>query len=189
MHVGGQRAHELVGGAGKIEHVLGIALLEIKHAEVFGVGRNRSRTHQVDEFATDRRADHEQFLAAIIEDQMDPLAGPDLVPAGERVVDDHLIVPLIGEIAAAANHDVVDHRLALVGQRQDQAVERFGHAGQVDRGKKLNPRTNRRHAGQLGQGRQLGAGNFLDVDPEIGHAALRVIMPAGPIEIVVCRCM
>ena len=82
---------------------------------------------------------------------MNDLAGRDVVAPREGRVDDHLIVAAIGEIAAAAHHDVVDDRLALIGQRQHQAVERHDDALQIDRGEELNSRPNADDAAHLVQ--------------------------------------
>ncbi len=179
LHVRSQCPHQLIGGSGKIEDFFGVALLQIKHAEMLGIGRDRAGPDQVNEFATNRRADDEQLLTSVVQDQVDPLARMNSVPSGKGVVDDHLVVAAVGKIAAAPDNDVVDDRFTLVGQRQHDPVERRRHVLQVDRGEKLNPRANRRDARQVDNLGQLRARSLFYVDPKVGHAALGVVLPAG----------
>ena len=54
----------------------------IKHAEVFRIGRQAARADQIDKLAGDRRADDEQLLAAIVHEQMNPLAGVQILLRG-----------------------------------------------------------------------------------------------------------
>ena len=121
----GQHPHNLICGAIHVEHFFGVTLLQIEHAEMFRIGRQAAGAYQVDKLAGDCRADDEQFLAAIVHEQMNPLPWVQSVFAGERVVHQHFVAPAVGEIAAAQQHDVVDDRPAPIGERQHHAVQRL----------------------------------------------------------------
>ncbi len=112
---GGEPSEHLVGRPVEVEYVLGIRLLEEKDAEVLRVGDDRARREHVDELGGDRRPHHVELLAAVVQHQLDPIAGRQAVGLGEGLVDDHLVRPAVAEIGPAAEHDVVDHRLAPVG--------------------------------------------------------------------------
>ena len=54
---------------------------------------------------------------------MNPLTRVQPLLASERVVDDHLVAPAVGEITAADLDDVVDDGLLSIRQRKHQIVD------------------------------------------------------------------
>ena len=57
----------------KVEHFLRIRLRQVEDAEMLGVGRKRARADQIYKFARDCRADDEQLLTPVVQEQVQPL--------------------------------------------------------------------------------------------------------------------
>ena len=74
------------------------------------VGRDRARAEQVDELAGDGRADDEQLLRRLFSTRRIHWPGSRWCVVGEGLVDDHLVLAAVGEVAAPNQHDVVEDR-------------------------------------------------------------------------------
>ena len=151
------------------------------------VGHNPAGAQEINELAADGRPHDEQFLTAVVEHQMDPLPRRQLMFLGEGLVDDHFVLAPPGEIATAAEEDVVDGRIPPLGQRQHQAVDGLYGPGQIDGRIEADPRANGRHAGQTADLVDLGQWRFFQLDGKIGHAALAVVVGLGRLQAAIDR--
>ncbi len=123
----------------------------------------------------------------VVHQEANPLAGPQTMVFGEGLVDDHLVRPGLGKVAALADQDVVDDRLPPIGQREHLPIERLGHAVQIDGHDLLDARADFGHFGHGRQPREFGQRRLLYLDGEIGHAALGIVERFGLGEVHVGR--
>ena len=87
------------------------------------------------------------------------------------------------EVTAALEHEIIDNRPLLVRQGEHHAIERRLDAVEIDRAIELNPRPNLADSWQRRERLDFRERRFFNVDPEIGHPALAIIIVLGPIQV------
>ena len=182
----GQAADQAVGPALHIHEFGGKGSFDVEYTVIGRFRGDASRRRGVDPLRGYGRPDDDQFLPPPVDVDVDHVARFQVVGLGEGLGHDHFVAAVGAEIVTTADDDVIDDWLSPVGQGQDQSADRPGNVLQVDDERNTDAVPDLGHARGSGQGRDDGHGDFFQIDPKVGHAAVRVIAHPGRFQIAPC---
>src|SRR3569833_1448754 len=177
-----QAQHDGIEGA---LHIVGIAERRARHphhAVTLVIRKHAARPQLMYVFRRHRGADDGELLAPALDDYIQFVAGLETVRGGEGLAHHHLVGAAVVDHATRAQIEFVEHGLARVGHRGDDARHGFGKSGDVDGDGRDDPCINLVNAVDLGDAQTQRFRCALQGGEDLGEAVIAIKPIAARLE-------